>query len=402
MPSPEPELFWTLLTQAQILWGMVGLQLTIFGVIWLVVARLNSDMRLAMRLMALFNAALAVNLILVALRGVVTDGLTRSPTNLMTLVAFAALWQGALRLVGVTPSHREPLLVVGVCGCGVVVFGLRPEWGSLRVAVTFVGVVWLVMRAWQLSRRQVLQRYGMGLSGLLTATAWVCAGVLLVKAVGGVWLGWPIDWDQTQSGPPLLPYVTLVLGTLINSVLAYVVVYNVLTQLNALNHQDALTQLNNRRAFEEQLARDWQRWRRRRGGFGVVCLDIDHFKQVNDRFGHQTGDVILTQVAQAMRSQVRPTDMLARTGGEEFVVLVHDEPAAGLLQLAERLRTAVARVVHTPDGQPVHISLGVAHCLATDAQAENVLSRADAALYRAKQQGRNRVEASPELALTSA
>jgi diguanylate cyclase len=134
----------------------------------------------------------------------------------------------------------------------------------------------------------------------------------------------------------------------------------------------------------------------------VVCLDIDHFKQVNDRFGHQTGDVVLTQVAQALRSQVRPTDMLARTGGEEFVVLVHDEPATGLLMLAERLRTAVARAVRTPDGQPVHISLGVARCTATDAQAENVLSRADAALYRAKQQGRNRVEASPELVQTPA
>lgn len=398
MPSPEPELFWTHLTQAQILWGMVGLQLTIFGGIWLVAARLNSDMRLAMRLMAMFNAALAVNLMLVALRGVVSDGLTRSPTNLMTLVAFASLWLGALRLVGLTPSHREPLLVVAVCGCGVVAFGLRPEWGSLRVAVTFVGVVWLVLRAWQLSRGVVVRRYGAGLAGVLTATAWVCAAVLSGKAVGGVWLGWPIDWDQTQSGPPLLPYVTLVLGTLINSVLAYVVVYNVLTQLDALNHQDALTQLHNRRAFEEQLARDWQRWRRRRGAFGVVCLDIDHFKHVNDRFGHQTGDAILTQVAQAMRSQVRPTDLLARTGGEEFVVLVHDEPAATLLLLAERLRLVVAQSVHTPDGEPVHISLGVAHCQTTDAQAENVLSRADAALYRAKQQGRNRVEASPELA----
>jgi GGDEF domain-containing protein len=109
-------------------------------------------------------------------------------------------------------------------------------------------------------------------------------GVLFNKAVGCIWWDWPIELDREQSGSLQLPYLVLAIGTLFNSVLAYVVVHNIVMQLEDVNRQDALTGLPNRRAFMDAMERCWAHWRRDRAGFAVVCVDVDHFKTVNDTF----------------------------------------------------------------------------------------------------------------------
>ena len=376
---------------------MVALQLAIFGSIWLVVARLKHDMKVPMVLMGLFNGALALNLLLVGMRGHIPEALSRTPANVLGLVAFVALWYGALRLVGVSPPRKEPLWVLAAGTAAIVLLGFSPSLGTHRVAAEFFALVWLILRAWYLARIPLAKVHGRGVSWLLTAVAWTIALVLLSKALGGLLLGWSIEVHRQQPGSLVLPYLVQALSTLLNSVLAYVVVHNILVQMDDLNRHDALTQLLNRRAFTSELNRCWQLWQRRSAEFAVMCIDIDHFKSVNDRFGHQVGDVALIDVARTMLSQVRPTDVLARTGGEEFVLLVSNQPDASLLQLAQRLRHAVENTVFTPDGAPVKVSLGLARCLASDERADGVVSRADAALYRAKANGRNRVELSAEM-----
>lgn len=388
---------WPNLSQPQILWVMVALQLGIYASIWQVVARLKTDMSRAMWLMAVFNLALAMSLWLVALRGHAPDGLTRSPANVLGLVAFLALWDGGLRLVGARPPRVEPWALLAVGSIAIVVLGLNPAWGNQRVAVGYLVLVWLILRAWAMVRKPLRRRHAAFANWLLTFAAWLIAGVLSIKAVGAIGWGWPIELDRDQAGSLLLPYLVLALCTLLNSVMAYVVVHNILLQMEALNRQDALTQLRNRRAFTEELDLCWHHWQRHRTVFAVVCIDVDHFKRVNDTFGHQVGDRVLQQVAQAMQLQVRPTDVLARTGCEEFVLLVPDGLAEQLLPLAERLRHSVAASVATPDGLPVQVSLGVAHCLPSDERADGVVSRADTALYTAKALGRNRVCLAPEL-----
>jgi diguanylate cyclase (GGDEF)-like protein len=268
------------------------------------------------------------------------------------------------------------------------------------VAVSYFALVWLILRAWYLVREPLCHRHSGVATWSLTLAAWVITGVLFTKAVGGIWWDWPIELDREQAGSLLLPYLVLAMGTLLNSVLAYVVVHNIVMQLEDLNRQDALTGLPNRRAFMEALERCWAHWRRDRAGFAVVCVDVDHFKAVNDTFGHLAGDEVLRQVAQAMVGQIRPTDVLARTGGEEFVLLVTDPEPSHLLALTERLRRTVADSVTTPDGLPVHVSLGVAHALSPDERGDAVVSRADVALYTAKALGRNRVCLSEELMQT--
>ena len=157
---------------------------------------------------------------------------------------------------------------------------------------------------------------------------------------------------------------------------------------------DALTQLYNRRAFDEQLGRAVELAALREGGAALLLIDIDLFKKVNDTFGHPAGDAVLKGVAHEMvRVFKRRTDFVARYGGEEIVALVRDVTAAEARQLGERAREAVAALNTTHEGQQlkVTVSVGVANWERGET-ATTWLSRADAALYRAKAAGRNRVE----------
>ncbi|MBN8527401.1 MAG: GGDEF domain-containing protein [Planctomycetes bacterium] len=150
-------------------------------------------------------------------------------------------------------------------------------------------------------------------------------------------------------------------------------------------------------ARSDPLTGSWRRWygearlaELAEGGAVVaVCIaDIDHFKKVNDSHGHAGGDRVLAAVAKALAGGVRSEDLVARMGGEEFLILLPGTPPAGAQQVAERLRQSVAALSGLP--QAVTVSLGVA-CCRRDESAGELVARADAALYRAKQQGRDRV-----------
>jgi two-component system cell cycle response regulator len=158
---------------------------------------------------------------------------------------------------------------------------------------------------------------------------------------------------------------------------------------------DALTKLYNRRYFDTWYATEVDRARRYGRPLGVVAIDIDYFKKVNDAYGHGAGDDVLRAVADCMQtSGVRRADRLVRLGGEEFVVVAVETELDGLLQMAERLRSAVEALRVQSAGQQlqVTISLGVAGWSRdTGGDPTTLLADADAALYTAKRNGRNRV-----------
>jgi diguanylate cyclase (GGDEF)-like protein len=157
---------------------------------------------------------------------------------------------------------------------------------------------------------------------------------------------------------------------------------------------DVLTQLSNRRGFERQLAIEWRRHLRHGHPLAVLMVDIDHFKRINDAHGHAAGDAALRHLGRVLAEHVRPYDLCARTGGEEFRVVL---PGAHLEEAqlsAERLRQAELRFGEGPQGEPwvMTLSIGVSLTRAGDLSGHDAVRRADAALYRAKQAGRNRVE----------
>lgn len=167
--------------------------------------------------------------------------------------------------------------------------------------------------------------------------------------------------------------------------------------LRRLAHLDGLTEIPNRRAFDETLAWEWRRVERNLGDLALLLIDIDHFKQYNDRFGHAAGDECLRQVAHALsESYARPGDFAARYGGEEFVVILPETTLRGAAHVAERLRKAVAALdlegSGTPAGTRVTASVGVAAVRPCDGGTPAALiEAADRALYSAKAQGRNQV-----------
>src|SRR3954449_6715990 len=174
-------------------------------------------------------------------------------------------------------------------------------------------------------------------------------------------------------------------------------VQRLLEQTQALSAMDPLTGLFNRRYLIEQAPRIWRQARRDGTRVAAMVLDIDHFKRLNDAHGHAAGDAVLCAVAHALSATVRPTDVLARTGGEELVVLgmVGDPDEA--MHLAERLRAAVG-ASRTDDGHRVTASIGIALTRPVDGEDTvdalwKLIDRADAAMYEAKQQGRDRVAA---------
>lgn len=161
-------------------------------------------------------------------------------------------------------------------------------------------------------------------------------------------------------------------------------------QLEVLATRDPLTGVDNRRAMERELQMAIETHKRNQTAFGLVMLDLDHFKHVNDKYGHDAGDRVLIAFADLLQKSTRKIDRLFRFGGEEFVLLLPGTEAAGLQIMTAKLLGKIAAELRGPAG-PVTSSMGAA-MLRPDEDWHHWLTRADAAMYRAKKAGRNRVD----------
>lgn len=163
-------------------------------------------------------------------------------------------------------------------------------------------------------------------------------------------------------------------------------------ELDLISRTDVLTGLRNRRHVEEYLARLVSLARRHAEPIAVLIVDIDHFKSVNDRHGHDAGDAVLREVAGRMLDSVRLEDMIGRWGGEEFLVVLPNTAAQGAAELAERLRQVVAdEPCQVPDGGAVSVTISLGCAASVIDDAATLVRSADAALYEAKESGRDRV-----------
>ena len=172
-------------------------------------------------------------------------------------------------------------------------------------------------------------------------------------------------------------------------------------ELRAKATTDELTRLANRRSLFERLAIEYERVQRNPGlRCCLLAIDIDHFKRVNDTWGHAAGDAVLRHVAQTMKQQTRRIDIAARIGGEEFIILLPDTSVENAQALAERIRASVENTPANTGGKQiaVTISIGLSAIHPEDRNDQQALERADLALYAAKHSGRNRIRLDPALA----
>lgn len=163
-------------------------------------------------------------------------------------------------------------------------------------------------------------------------------------------------------------------------------------RLQRLSEVDDLTGVYNRRYFMKNLEREFEIAKRRNRDLSLICMDVDHFKSINDRFGHLVGDQALQHLAASIQKQLRSEDILARMGGEEFAILCLSTGLKDAFHLAERIRRAIESLeVETDHGSlKMTISLGIAELNRRDENLQAFISRADKVLYAAKDSGRNR------------
>jgi diguanylate cyclase (GGDEF)-like protein/PAS domain S-box-containing protein len=209
-------------------------------------------------------------------------------------------------------------------------------------------------------------------------------------------------WNSSEIN--LLERVALELSVAIKQAKLYQQLEQANRELQQLSVMDSLTQIANRRKFDQYIAQEWTRLSRERSPLALILCDIDHFKLYNDTYGHPAGDRCLIEVAQAISKVIkRPCDLLARYGGEEFVLVLPQTPLEGAKYLAQQIRLQVEALKiphqHSSVDLYVTISLGVSSCIPhSDFNFEVLIAAADQGLYQAKEMGRNQaVECGIEL-----
>ena len=217
------------------------------------------------------------------------------------------------------------------------------------------------------------------------------AFALLLIMLGTLFLAAMIKPDSISASRFQL--LAFFVTTGITSIFAFIFAYRAQLQrrqLQRLATTDSLTGASNRRTLNDQLAVAIAEFKRQQRTFGLLVLDLDHFKLINDNYGHKTGDQVLTELIPLVQTLLRGSDQVFRFGGEEFVVLLADIRHSDLATIAEKIRQGVATSLKLPDGSGLTTSVGGA-MLAENEDWEDWLHRADMALYQAKNQGRNRV-----------
>jgi diguanylate cyclase (GGDEF)-like protein len=355
-------------------------------------APLDAKTRRRLRTTAFATADYAINvLILFGFAAAGTVPYDVALTILVVAVLFNMMFLGAIGL-GLTQRLHDPSATAAqvVAACGINLLGL---WLAPQVAYMFIVNLFVPLSYGSLyfSQRAFLFAW-LALSCALAATLWaVGPSVSIALATPSErWLFWLVVTVALGRFLAVNAEVSRLRARLLdkNKQLA-----TVTTKLADLASHDDLTGLWNRREFIRLLLEERKRAERRGSGFCVAIVDADHFKQVNDRFGHPVGDLVLQELAKLLDKARRTTDNLARYGGEEFTLLLLDANADAAAVALERIRAVVAQHdwEHVAPGLHVTISAGVSAWRRGETIGQ-VIKRADAALYTAKKEGRNRVQ----------
>ncbi|HWK85824.1 MAG TPA: GGDEF domain-containing protein [Caldimonas sp.] len=381
-----------------IAFAMIAVMQGVLAIVWLLGSWLAGDTRRAAMHWAAFAALSAVSFSLLTLamhlHPAVHAEMLRAAGNLCGIVAFMALQRGIWLFIG----YPQRLLAHGIALGLVLVaayIGLSPSGGGIRVSVNS-GVLALLA----VSMARDLHRHSR--DDLHLRWPWLMAVPLLAAAAGFGFRGVRAAlWPDTVSSEMIIDsrlnvgsaLAYLVIALAFHATLMALVVGRLLANLGHLSRHDGLTGLLNRRAMEEAMQKQLQRSRRTGETFSVLMLDLDHFKVINDRFGHAVGDRALKHAAWALKKGMREVDSLARFGGEEFLALMPDATLETSRGVAERLRAYLDANPLSLEGTsvPLSVSIGIAQWSDFAEDASRLLVRADVALYQAKLQGRNRV-----------
>jgi len=376
---------------------MVSCQQAVLAFGWLAAAGLLPQTRRPMLWWALHAGLSSLGLMGFVWASRQGDEIPRAIANLCVLGAMIALQWGVRLFVRRAPAWRWHAATVLVA-LAVTWYGLEPAHGAVRIATISALLAALsFLTAWdmQLAARWKLDwRWRLLLSVPIVLVGLVF-GARSLKALldPGIAVTYMTANSALNAGSAV---VYLVVALAFQLTLVALVVSQFVTELTEASRFDALTGTLNRRAIDEVLDAEVLRSRRLKEVFSVLMIDVDHFKDINDRHGHAAGDRGLQHLGTVFTTQMREIDCVGRYGGEEFVVLLPGTSMAEARRLADRLRERVEALPLRWQERPIGltISVGLAQWQGDADDVAGLMARADAALYRAKQGGRNRVMAS--------
>jgi diguanylate cyclase (GGDEF)-like protein len=380
---------------ATVILGMLCVHLLCFCLMfWLISTRLHGR-TMGMEVFALGNLMLGCAYILQLLDGPAGWSGVSLINHTLTLCAPVAYVLGAMRFFNNPTPVLWPLLTLAG---GYTTVQLLVQWtlGTTARHVLLAGSCSLLFLAMTLAALHGMRSFAKDLRAEMLVFAVLIAGIGGLNAAKLVIIlsgGMPALSMGSRFQTVFYIYMSF-LGTVLPPCAVWLVLRRLTDALQAMAAQDPLTKLLNRRGLLQGLEAYWRS--RSAGPAHVLLVDIDHFKHINDSYGHKVGDLVLCRVAEVLQHTARQGDLACRLGGEEFVLACLHTDDAGALQLAERLRLAIAQAqvpgpaLHGPIRctATIGVSQGFDHVGALD----HALQQADAALYRGKAGGRNRVE----------
>lgn len=310
--------------------------------------------------------------------------------NFLLLFGPLYFYTAAAEILGVRARGLRWLAGLGFAGTAVLYWSslIHPQiFVRLMVHSVVIGTIFAAS-ALLLFRTQKAP-----LASAARASAWFAAAM---AALEFTWMFYPWilritpNFEHPDPEDAAFSYLAMLLALASVGALSWLSLCVHRGELEHVAQTDSLTGLLNRGAFEVVLRRDLQRCHRSGSTVAVMLIDLDYFKQVNDSFGHAVGDRVLRRISSALTAHTRPSDVLSRYGGEEFVVLLREAGVDDAHAAAERIRSEVQALEDLPEGVNLTASIGVAVNLPGEAPDE-LLGRADEALYRSKKEGRNLV-----------
>jgi diguanylate cyclase (GGDEF)-like protein len=382
------------LTTGPLLW-LVAFQFGLYAVGWLGCALLLKEDEAAVMHWALFLLLLTAGMLLAGLRSEPRTWWAFNGANLLLLLAFVVMRRGVEKFFRESLSDAEQLVMLAVVGGAIAVVDTGPAGSAWRILLSYAGQAYVMARLIARVRMPVRAEFGRTTSLALIVSGLVIVVLLLLLTLRQA-LSPEVPHEMhgpAAAGLGLMPLYLF--GTaLFNFGFMVLLTQRLLLKLRRASRRDALTGLENRGAIDGTMEHLWAQSSRGAGGFAVLLIDVDHFKRINDAHGHAVGDQVLEHVAAVIAAQARQADSVGRYGGDEFIIVAPQSTLAGAVQAAERLRLAMeAEHIHArASNLRVTLSIGVAASTSEDVAVNDMLARADRALYRAKARGRNRVE----------
>jgi diguanylate cyclase (GGDEF)-like protein len=385
------------MSQSELLLSLIIIQQGLLGVVWLGASALGLVRRPALHFGA-SSVLVAAGLAAVVGRdaGFISGGARILP-GVLGILGFIMLRRGVQLFCERRPSDLESMWLLGLATLALGA-AARPGQGFwITATVVSGGLAWSMLNAGREVIGSLQVEFGRRKAVACAVPLWMIGGLFALRAVLA-----PIFPDQvgrvaTGGGAfnAALGLALLAMTLIQHLGLGAMVVIRTVSQLRQLSDHDALTGLLNRRGLAAHHERERGQLRRGSAGYALLLVDIDHFKRINDEHGHEVGDSVLVNLARSMKTVMRPGDVVARTGGEEFCVLLANVEPAHALRTAQRLREAV-RDAELRVGEArltLTCSIGVACTQDADEDLDVVSKRADQAMYRAKALGRDRVVA---------